>query len=130
MAGEKILIVDDDQDLVLGLSVWLHAQGYKVVTAVDSITGLGAARREEPQLIILDIGLPGEDGFLFLTRLKAMTQLPPIPVIVLTAKGADLRQQALRAGASAFFQKPVDNYELLFTMTDLLAKHDDGAKAP
>jgi len=86
MAGERILIVDDDQDLVLGLSLWLHTQGYKVVTATGSITGLGVARREEPQLIIPDIGLPGGDRFLFLARLKAMTHLPPIPVVVLTAK--------------------------------------------
>jgi two-component system KDP operon response regulator KdpE len=114
MSSKKILIVDDDEYLLVGLTAKLKAKGYTVVTAMDGITAVAAARRELPNLIILDLGLPAGDGFLVLDRLRAMTLLLATPVIVLSAWDPDTnKQRSLKAGAVAFFQKPPDNLELL-----------------
>ena len=66
MSGKKILIIDDDQPLLLGLSARLKANGYGVVSAMDGISAIAVARKEAPDLIILDLGLPAGDGFLVL----------------------------------------------------------------
>jgi two-component system KDP operon response regulator KdpE len=114
MSIKKILIVDDDEYLLLGLAAKLKANGYAVVTAVDGVAAIAAARREMPDLIILDLGLPAGDGFLVLERLRAMTDLLATPVIVLSAwDPTSNRQRSLKAGAVAFFQKPPDNGEFL-----------------
>ena len=112
--SKKILIVDDDPQLLLGLTPRLKANGYGVVTASDRIAAVAVARRETPNLILLDLGLPGGDGFLVLERLRNMAELSAIPVIVLSARDpADNRRRALSGGATAYFQKPPDNHELL-----------------
>jgi DNA-binding response OmpR family regulator len=114
MSAKKILIVDDDEHLLLGLAAKLKANGYAVVSAMDGVSAVAVARQEAPDLILLDLGLPAGDGFLLLERLKAMTDLLAIPVIVLSARDpATNKQRALRAGAMAFFQKPPDNREFL-----------------
>jgi len=75
---------------------------------------VAVARRETPDLILLDLGLPAGDGFLVLERLRAMTGLVATPVIVLSARNpANNEQRALQAGAVAFFQKPPDSREFL-----------------
>jgi DNA-binding response OmpR family regulator len=112
--SKKILIVDDDAQLLLGLSPRLKANGYSVVTAPDGIAAIAVARKETPNLILLDLGLPGGDGFLVLERLRNMAELASIPVIVLSARDpGDNRRRALSGGAVAYFQKPPDNHELL-----------------
>jgi len=63
MSGKKILIVDDDKDVLRGMNVRLKANGYDVVFAADGISAISAVRKEDPDVIILDIGLPGGDGF-------------------------------------------------------------------
>jgi DNA-binding response OmpR family regulator len=114
MSAKKILIVDDDEHLVLGLAAKLKAKGYAVVSAPDGVAAVVMARQEAPDLILLDLGLPAGDGFLVLERLKAMTDLLATPVIVLSARDpANNKQRALQAGAVAFFQKPPDNREFL-----------------
>jgi DNA-binding response OmpR family regulator len=114
MSTKKILIIDDDEHLVLGLAAKLRANGYAVVSAMDGVAAMAAARNEAPDLILLDLGLPAGDGFLFLERLRAMTQHVRTPVIVLSARDpATNRLRALQAGALAYFQKPPDSRELL-----------------
>lgn len=114
MDRKKILIIDDDADIRLGLNARLKASGYDTAFAEDGVTALSIARREKPDLILLDIGLPGGDGFVVLKRLKTHTALACTPVIVLTAREAEeYEKRALEGGASAFFQKPADNQELL-----------------
>jgi two-component system response regulator MprA len=120
MAKETILIVDDDPDLMLGLRVWLQDKGYKVICAPDPVIALAAVRREQPRLIILDIGLPAGDGMTFLQRLRAMADVPRIPVIVLSAKDSSFANRALDAGAQAFFQKPADYDQLLASIAGLI----------
>ena len=64
MSAKKILIVDDDEHLLLGLATRLKANGYAVVSAMDGIAAVAVARNEVPDLILLDLGLPAGDGFL------------------------------------------------------------------
>jgi two-component system KDP operon response regulator KdpE len=121
--GKKILIVDDDSQLLLGLAPRLKANGYSVVTAADAIAALGVARKETPDLIILDLGLPGGDGFLVLERLGNMAELSAIPVIVLSARDpGENKRRALSGGAKAYLQKPPDNHELLAAIRQALGE--------
>jgi DNA-binding response OmpR family regulator len=121
--SKKILIVDDDPQLLLGLTPRLKANGYSIVTASDAIAALGVARKETPDLIILDLGLPGGDGFLVLERLRNLAELSAIPVIVLSARDpADNKKRALNSGAVAYFQKPPENHELLTAIRQALGE--------
>jgi len=114
MSGKTILIVDDDQYLQLGLTARLKSNGYRAISAGDGATAIALARSESPDLIILDLGLPAGDGFLFLERVKGLADVGATPVIVLSARDpAGNKKRALDAGALAFFQKPPDNYEFL-----------------
>jgi two-component system KDP operon response regulator KdpE len=114
MSGKKILIIDDDKHLLLGLTARLNANGYRVVSAVDAISAIAVARKESPDLVILDLGLPAGDGFLVLERMRGLADLIATPVIVLSAwDPTDNKRRALDAGAVAFFQKPPDIHEFL-----------------
>jgi len=114
MERPKILIVDDDPDLRRGLNLRLRANQFETVYATDGFTAMAMAQKERPDLIILDIGLPAGDGFVVLDRLQQAATLSTIPVIVLTARDPQSnRERILKAGATAFFQKPADNTELL-----------------
>jgi PleD family two-component response regulator len=82
VSGRKILIIDDDPHLLLGLTPRLAASNYSVVTATDAISAVSVARKEVPDLIILDLGLPGGDGFLVLERIRNLAGLAATPFIV------------------------------------------------
>jgi DNA-binding response OmpR family regulator len=114
MSKPKILVVDDDPDLVRAMRLRLRANDCDIATATDGYTAIAAAQKERPDLIILDLGLPAGDGFVVLDRLQSSDVLSGIPVVVLTARDPQNNEQrALKAGATAFFQKPVDNNELM-----------------
>jgi DNA-binding response OmpR family regulator len=114
MARQKILVVDDDPDLVRALRLRLRANNFEVATATDGYTAIAAAQKERPSLIILDLGLPVGDGFVVLDRLQSIDALSSIPIIVLSARDPQSNEErALKAGAAAFFQKPADNDELM-----------------
>ena len=114
MDKKKLLIVDDDLELRRGLDIRFRANQYDTAHASDGMSAISMARKEEPDLIILDLGLPAGDGFTVMERLQAFADLACIPVIVVSAWDPRTnRQRALQAGAAAFFQKPVDNEELL-----------------
>jgi CheY-like chemotaxis protein len=114
MAGEKILIVDDDQDIRHLLAHRLKAQGYEAVFAGDAISAVNQARKQQPDLILLDLSLPAGDGYVVMERLRAMPALEGIPVIVVSARDPITEQERLaHAGADAFFRKPIDHEGLL-----------------
>jgi two-component system KDP operon response regulator KdpE len=114
MEQPKILIIDDDPYLRQALTIRLQANHYDTVQASDGFAAMAVAQKENPNLIILDLGLPAGDGFVVLKRLRDSDALSSIPVIVLTARDPQSNQEkALQAGATAFFQKPADNSELL-----------------
>jgi DNA-binding response OmpR family regulator len=123
MSEKKILIVDDDQHLLLGLAARLKASGYLVISATDAISAISVARKETPDLVILDLGLPAGDGFVVLERMRCLTDLVATPVIVLSARDPALNEQrALNAGAVAFFHKPPDNHEFLMAIRQALGE--------
>ena len=114
MSKQKILVVDDDPDLVRALRLRLRANNYDITTASDGYSAVASAQKERPDLIVLDLGLPAGDGFVVLDRLQNIDALAGVPVIVLSARDPQGNEErALKAGATAFFQKPADNEELL-----------------
>lgn len=131
MTTAKILIVDDDPDLRHALRLRLRANRYETVNACDGYSAIAQAYKEQPNLIILDLGLPAGDGFVVLDRLQKDDKLSTIPVIVLTARDAQSSEQrVLRSGAAAFFQKPADNAELLNVIRATLAHAEAGTNLP
>jgi len=123
MKGNKILIIEDDHDIRRGLNVRLRASDYETAFASDAVMALSIAKKEAPDLILLDLGLPGGDGFLVLERMKNIASLACTPVIVVSARDPKTNEKrALDAGAQAFFQKPVDNKDLLVAIQRALMK--------
>jgi DNA-binding response OmpR family regulator len=123
MGIKTILIVDDDPDVCKGMEVRLKADHYDIFFATDAVSTLSQARKHEPDLIILDLGLPAGDGFAVIEKLKVWPRLALIPVIVVSAQ--DLRAnkaRAIKAGAQAYLQKPVDNAELLRVIRQALGE--------
>ena len=123
LKGNKILIIEDDHDVRRGLNVRLRANNYETAFASDAVMALNIARQEAPDLILLDLGLPGGDGFVVLQRMKNIASLACTPVIVVSARDPKTNEKrALDAGAEAFFQKPVDNDQLLKAIQRALMK--------
>jgi CheY-like chemotaxis protein len=121
MDSMKILVVDDNPVIRKGLSLQLRANGYEVLFAADALSATAKIVKEEPDLVILDLGLPCGDGFVVMERLQQNDDLARIPVIVVTGREtANNRERALRAGAVAFFQKPVENNQLLVAISKAL----------
>ena len=122
---KKILLVDDDPDLRLGLEQRLMANHYDVISAGDGVTSISEARKHMPDLMILDLGLPAGDGFSVLERLKANVQLSAIPVIVLSGRDrVGNRDRAIKAGAKTFLQKPIANDKLLAIIRLVLGEEE------
>jgi DNA-binding response OmpR family regulator len=104
-----------------GLNIRLRANNYETAFAGDAVMALSIAKKEAPDLILLDLGLPGGDGFLVLDRMKNIASLACTPVIVISARDpATNEKRALEAGAEAFFQKPVDNEALMAAIQQAL----------
>jgi DNA-binding response OmpR family regulator len=117
----RLLIVEDDPDTRLALQVRLYASGFEVTTAEDAATALTLARRVKPDLITLDLGLPGGDGLQVLERVRNQPGLDSVPVIVLSARDGSVHgPRALAAGAAAYLEKPVDNEKFLAAIRSAL----------
>jgi DNA-binding response OmpR family regulator len=114
MRQKKILVIDDDPDVRLSMHVRLKANSYEVIFAEDGVASIAETRKHMPDLVLLDLGLPAGDGFSVLERLKANISTSSIPVIVVSGRDRHANMvRALKAGAVAFLQKPVDNAQLL-----------------
>lgn len=125
MSNKKILVIDDDADVRLGYHVLLKAHHYDTFFAPDALSAEIEARTHKPDLIILDLGLPGDDGFVVMERLRANMYLAVIPVIVVSGRDPRLnRGRALKGGAMAFVQKPWDDDKLLAIIDQLLGSPD------
>jgi two-component system KDP operon response regulator KdpE len=125
VTNKKILIVEDDADVRLGYQVFLKANHYDTFFAVDGVSAVSEARKHQPDLIILDLGLPAGDGFKVLEWFRGNTHLAVVPVIVVSAR--DLhgnKDRALKAGAKAFVQKPWNDQELLAIIREQLSPTD------
>jgi DNA-binding response OmpR family regulator len=125
----KILIVDDSVDSWNLLSTIVKAHNFYPVWAADGMQAMAAARFQRPQAILLDLGLPGGDGFLILQRLKNNHLLSEIPVIVVTVRDRkEAEEKARQLGAVAYVSKPVQADELMASIQTVLATRD-GAPA-
>jgi two-component system, cell cycle response regulator DivK len=117
----KILLVEDNEMNRDMLSRRLQKQGYEVVLAVDGEEGVAKAQSDSPALILMDMSLPGVDGWEATRRLKAAAQTQKIPIIALTAHAmTDDRDKALAAGCDDFDTKPVELPRLLSKIQALL----------
>ncbi|MFQ5594003.1 MAG: response regulator [Anaerolineae bacterium] len=117
----KVLLVEDNEINRDMLTRRLLRKGYQVVTAIDGEAGLAMARSEAPDLILMDLSLPGLDGWEATRRLKAAPETRPIPIIALTAHAmAGDREKALEAGCDDYDTKPIELPRLLTKMEVLL----------
>ena len=107
-----ILIVEDNEDLAFGLSRTLEGEGYEVTRAADGATGVRLARERRPALVILDLTLPGMDGFQALEAMRR--ERLTMPVLVLTARGDEIdKVRGFRLGADDYVTKPFGISELV-----------------
>ncbi len=122
----KVLVIDDDRTIVTVLTLRLEAKGYDVVSAIDGPTGLAEARRAMPNVILLDIRMPGMDGFGVNRRLKADPVVRNIPVVFLSAHAQETdRQAAMAAGAKYFLAKPYDSGKLFVAIEAAMGSADE-----
>jgi DNA-binding response OmpR family regulator len=110
----KILLVDDEPDVLEILSKKLISAGFLTVTASDGIQGLEKSKEEKPDLVLLDIMMPNKDGFTLLRDLQSDAELSRIPVIMVSAKSeADSLFEGRNLGATDYLIKPINFDELL-----------------
>ena len=113
MANRKILYVEDHQGNIFVMQKRLKRWGYESVVAMDGQSALAMARTQKPDLILMDLQLPGIDGLEATRQIKADPETKDIPVIAVSAFAMyDDREKALAAGCNAYFSKPVDFHEL------------------
>ena len=128
--SDKILVVDDEADILSLLEYNLKKAGFKVGTAKDGPDAIEAAHRETPALILLDIMLPGMDGTEVLRRLKASERTRGIPVMMLTAKGEEVDKiVGFELGAEDYITKPFSPRELLLRLKAVLKRSSSQLKA-
>jgi two-component system, cell cycle response regulator DivK len=117
-----LLLVEDNEMNLDMLSRRLLRKGYKVLLAVDGESGLALAQQQQPSLIVMDMSLPGIDGWEATRRLKADAETAAIPIIALTAHAmTGDRDKALEAGCDGYETKPVELPRLLEVMEKLLS---------
>lgn len=126
---KKILIVDDDPDLVEAVTIILESKNYDVVAAYGGIEGLEKAKTEEPDLIVLDVMMPDRDGYAVCKELKADPKYREIPILLLTAVVAQIpkssrwtHQMGLETEADDYIDKPVEPAELVKRIEILLGR--------
>jgi two-component system phosphate regulon response regulator PhoB len=120
---KTVLVIEDERDLVELISFNLEKEGYRVMTALDGTTGLETARSHAPDLIILDLMLPGLTGIEICKILKKNEKTARIPVIMLTAKGEEIdRVVGFEVGADDYMVKPFSNRELMLRIKAVLRR--------
>lgn len=113
MALRKILIVDDEADFVAVMRMRLEACGYEIFSADNGAEGLEVARRSLPDCILLDIGMPGVDGFTFVTSMKQIPQLKNVPIIIVSGRGDEMKGIFSQEGVCDYLVKPFQTQDLL-----------------
>ncbi|OGN86829.1 MAG: hypothetical protein A2158_08005 [Chloroflexi bacterium RBG_13_46_14] len=125
----KVLVVDDDPAGQRLIKYMLTPQGYEVITASNGILGLQMATQQSPDLVILDIMLPGIDGFEVCRRLREGSNTAKISIVMLSGKAQETdRDTGLKMGADAYLIKPVDRQELTDTVNKLINEKTEVVK--
>ena len=119
--GQTVLVVDDMSDNLILISLWLQDMGYRAVTASNGTDALSVAKLARPDLILMDIAMPQQDGLAATRRIREEGELQSVPVIALTAFDTDgFRQAAFDAGFNGYLTKPVDFTRLGSLIENLL----------
>ena len=120
----KIFIVEDESDLIKALVMMLRSAGYQTACAADGLSAAGRIREEKPDLILLDICLPGCNGFEVFQQLRQDPTTERIPIVFLTARSTvEDRQKARHLGAAGYIVKPFKWTNLIKLVHDILAAH-------
>jgi DNA-binding response OmpR family regulator len=120
---KKVLIVDDEPNIVLSVEFLMKREGYQVVTAADGQEALDIIADARPDLVILDVMMPRKNGFEVCAELRADPQLAGMPILMLTAKGREAEmKKGLSLGADAYITKPFSTHELVARVNELLAQ--------
>lgn len=122
--SEKILIVDDDQELLRLIGYALNRAGYQPIAAQDAEAAFRKVRDEEPDLVILDVLLPGQSGIDFCKKLRSQAKTLPLPIIMLSARTqVDDKIEGLEAGADEYLTKPISPKEMVARVGALLDRN-------
>jgi len=117
----KILVIEDDPSALRFTAYALQQEGYQVLTAATGVDGLKMALEEEPDLVVLDVMLPGMDGFEVCHRLRNTSATAKLPILMLSVKRRESdRNMGLSVGADQYLSKPISPAELVASVGTLL----------
>ena len=120
--GKKVVLIEDERNIIEAISFILARDGWEVKTHSNGHDAVDTVRARRPDLVILDVMLPGKSGFDILQEIRGDADLGQTPVLMLTARGQDKdREMAERAGVSRYMTKPFSNAEMLEAVRDLVA---------
>ena len=121
--AHKILIVDDEPNILLSLEYLMRREGFEVSVARDGLQAIEAIEREAPDLVLLDVMMPGKTGLEVCQHVRAIERLHCVRIIMLTAKGRETDiAKGLALGANAYVTKPFSTRDLLAKVRTLLAQ--------
>ena len=122
--SNKILFVEDEEDLTLIVADTLHGQGYEVITAVDGVDGLEKFKSEGADIVVADVMMPKMDGFTMAKEIRKLS--PTVPLLFLTAKSTiDDVEQGFEIGANDYLKKPFELRELIVRIKALLRRYGE-----
>ena len=126
--SDRVLLIEDDQDIALGVRTVLGRNGFEVTTAAEGREGLRAFHSQHPDIVILDVGLPEMDGWTVLERIRELSE---VPVLMLTSHGQESdKVRGLRGGADDYLTKPFGNAEFTARVQALLRRQRAAAPLP
>ena len=124
---QTILVVEDFEDTREMIALELRHEGYEVVEAADGVSAVEMVKRRCPDLVLMDLSLPGRDGLSAAYRMRELEPMCRVPIVACTAHGAGLhREVALAAGCDEYVTKPIDMALLKGVVARLLAARGDG----
>lgn len=128
---KKIILIEDEEDIAALIRLQAEISGYKLLVETDGINGFRAIEREKPDLVILDIMLPGQNGFDVCRKIKSHSELRNIPVIILTAKAEELDVVlGLELGADDYITKPFSPKVLFSRAKAVMRRGKEVEKSP
>ena len=121
MTPKKLLVADDEPNIIISLEYLMKREGYDVLVATDGNQALEAIQREQPALVLLDVMMPGKTGFEVCQAVRADPALDGVRILMLTAKGRETDvSKGLALGANAYMTKPFSTRELVQKVAEML----------
>ncbi len=120
---KRILIVDDEPNIVLSLEFLMKKNGYEVETATDGDQAIAAVEQQKPDLLLLDVMMPRKDGYQVCQLLRGREEFNDVRIVMLTAKGRDVeREKGLSLGADDYITKPFSTQDVVDKVSELLGQ--------